>query len=161
MAFGANLADPLTQLIRARETLARTPGLLEEAASPIYRTPPWGGVEQPDFYNAVVRYHTTLNAPEALALLHSVEQAHHRVRGIKNGPRTLDLDLLLYDQCQLDSPNLTLPHPRMHERAFVLQPLHDIDPELRIPGRKSVAEHLKTRDTQSQIQQEIAQWPTL
>ena len=109
------------------------------ATSALYRTAPVGITEQPEFINAAARVETRL-APEALldALL-AVEQQFGRVRELRNGPRTLDLDVLLYDNLVLDTPRLTLPHPRLHLRAFVLYPLADVGPELRIPGRGTLA----------------------
>ena len=114
--------------------------------SPLYLTPPWGVVEQPPFINAAVQLDTTLSPHSLLDALIEIEQRAGRVRVQRNGPRTLDLDLLHVDGVQLDDERLTLPHPRMAERAFVLLPLHDLAPSLQLPGRGSVAELLARLD---------------
>ncbi len=161
VAFGSNRSDPIMQLLSAREMLAESDMLIEEAVSPIYRTPPWGYVEQPDFYNAVIRYQTSLAPQELLALLQQVELAHHRERKFKNAPRTLDLDILLYDDVRLESETLTIPHPRMHNRAFVLQPLADIDSEVNIGTYGKVSELLALLDTASQARIDVENWTFL
>lgn len=158
IAFGSNQQEPLEQLLQARRTLAEQAELSEEAASAIYQTPPWGFTEQADFYNAVIRYHTD-SAPHAvLGLLQRVERLQHRRRTVKNGPRTLDLDMLLYDDAKIETEYLTIPHPRMRERAFVLQPLADIDPQLHLPGGGTVADLLASCNTDAQRSIEIRQW---
>lgn len=138
IAFGSNQDDPVGQLVKARATLAEH--LVEQAASPLYRTPPFGITEQPDFINAVLRYATDLSPHDVLALMMATEQAQGRVRSVKNGPRTLDLDVLLYGEAQIDTPTLRVPHPAMHERDFVLVPLVAIDPDV------VVGEHGRARD---------------
>ena len=144
IAFGSNQAEPVAQLLRARQTLAAV--LQEDAASALYRTPPWGYTDQPDFINAVIRYHTDLPPLVLLALLQRVEQEQGRERPFTNAPRTLDLDMLLYDDLRLDLPQLTLPHPGIRERAFVLYPLADLNPERLLDGI-SVREWLSRCDT--------------
>jgi 2-amino-4-hydroxy-6-hydroxymethyldihydropteridine diphosphokinase len=114
--------------------------------SRLYRTPPWGVLEQPPFINAAVELDTALSPHALLDAMLAIEQRAGRVRAERNGPRTLDLDLLHVDGVQLDDPQLTLPHPRMAERAFVLLPLHDIAPTLRLPGQATVAELLARLD---------------
>jgi 2-amino-4-hydroxy-6-hydroxymethyldihydropteridine diphosphokinase len=105
------------------------------AQSPLYRTTPVGGPPgQPDYLNAVAALDTTLSPDNLLIALQAIETAQGRIRTVQWGPRTLDLDLLLYDQLTRADPWLTLPHPRLHQRAFVLYPLHDIAPNLTIPG---------------------------
>jgi 2-amino-4-hydroxy-6-hydroxymethyldihydropteridine diphosphokinase len=138
VALGANLGNPAATVRAAFAALANLPESRVVRTSSLYRTAPVGILEQPEFVNAVAELATTL-APEALldALL-EVEQRFGRVRAERNGPRTLDLDVLLYDDRQLDLPRLTLPHPRLHLRAFVLYPLAEIAPGLRLPGRGSV-----------------------
>lgn len=138
IALGANLGNPAATVRAAFAALANLPESRVVRTSSLYRTAPVGITEQPEFVNAVAELATTL-APEALlnALL-EVEQRFGRVRAEKNGPRTLDLDVLLYDQRLVDLPHLTLPHPRLHLRAFVLYPLAEIAPGLRLPGRGSV-----------------------
>ncbi|WP_314886619.1 2-amino-4-hydroxy-6-hydroxymethyldihydropteridine diphosphokinase [Cardiobacterium hominis] len=139
IAYGSNQGDPIAQLLRARQTLASH--LLETGASALYRTPPWGYTAQPDFINAVVRYRTELAPLILLDLLQHIEQQQGRERPFKNAPRTLDLDLLAYDDLQLDHPRLTLPHPGICERTFVLRPLADLDPELTLGGQ-TIRAHL-------------------
>lgn len=139
IALGANLGDPVVTVNAAFDALAGLPQSRLEARSALYRTAPVGLAGQPDFINAAARLETTL-APEALLdALHAIEHDFGRVRAERNGPRTLDLDILLYDAAQCATPRLTLPHPRLHLRAFVLHPLADLDPELKIPGRGSIA----------------------
>jgi 2-amino-4-hydroxy-6-hydroxymethyldihydropteridine diphosphokinase len=142
VALGANLGDPIATLRAALGALANLPESRVALSSSLYRTAPVGELDQPEFINAVAALETTL-APEALldALL-DIETRFGRLRAEKNGPRTLDLDLLLYDNQQFDLPRLTLPHPRLHLRAFVLHPLAEIAPDLVIPGRGTIASWL-------------------
>lgn len=139
VALGANLGDPASTIRAAFGALANLPESRVVHCSSLYRTAPVGILDQPEFVNAVALLETTL-APEALldALL-DVEHRFGRIRAEKNGPRTLDLDLLLYDDQFVDQPHLTLPHPRLHLRAFVLQPLAELAPDLIIPGRGHIA----------------------
>lgn len=139
VALGANLGNPTAAVLAAFAALANLPESRVARCSSLYRTAPVGILSQPDFVNAVAVLETTL-APEALldALL-DIEARFGRVRRERNGPRTLDLDLLLYDDIELDLPRLTLPHPRLHLRAFVLLPLTEVAPDLAIPRRGSLA----------------------
>ncbi len=139
IALGANLGDPAATVNAAFAALDRLPHSRLLAKSALYRTAPVGIADQPEFVNAAARLETTL-APEALldALL-DIEQAFGRVRAERNGPRTLDLDILLYDELRLATPRLILPHPRLHLRAFVLQPLAELAPDLALPGRGRLA----------------------
>ena len=148
VALGANLGDPKATVLAAFAALANLPESRVARCSSLYRTAPVGILSQPDFVNAVALLETTL-APEALldALL-DIEARFGRIRRERNGPRTLDLDLLLYDDIELDLPRLTLPHPRLHLRAFVLLPLAEVAPELAIPRRGSVAAWLPAVDNQ-------------
>ena len=133
VALGGNLGDRARHLREALAELAG-PDLAVEAVSSLYETPPWGVVRQPPFANAVARLRTPLAPAELLARMQRIEQAHGRDRaGLRNGPRPLYLDLLLVDGVRLGTEALTVPHPRMHERAFVLVPLCEIDPDLRHP----------------------------
>ena len=139
VALGANLGDPAATVLAAFAALANLPESRVSHGSSLYRTAPVGLTDQPEFVNAVAELETTL-APEALLnALFDIEERFGRVRAEKNGPRTLDLDLLLYNDQFIDLPRLTLPHPRLHLRAFVLQPLAEIAPQLAIPGRGTVA----------------------
>jgi 2-amino-4-hydroxy-6-hydroxymethyldihydropteridine diphosphokinase len=146
IALGSNLEDPAVQVSAAFAALAALPDSNLIARSSLYRTAPVGFADQPDFINAVGALDTAL-APRALldALL-SIELAHGRARKFANAPRTLDLDVLLYGDAQIDQPGLTVPHPRMHERAFVLVPLAEIAPDCVIPGRGAVAGLLRAMD---------------
>lgn len=147
VALGSNLGDSRATLVGAAEALAALPGSRLAGISRIYRTPPWGRRDQPDFLNAVVRLRTTLEPHDLLDELMAIERRFGRTRdGERWGPRTLDLDLLHVDGVVLDEPQLTLPHPRMGERAFVLLPLADLAPELELPGQGRVAELLRRVD---------------
>lgn len=140
VAFGSNQQDPVGQLLKARCSLREV--FAETGASRLYRSAPWGYTEQPAFINAVVSYQTRQDARSVLALLQQTEQAQGRKRPFKYAPRTLDLDLLLYEKQQINTPELTLPHPGIAERVFVLAPLADIDPGLEIIGVGCVAQRL-------------------
>jgi 2-amino-4-hydroxy-6-hydroxymethyldihydropteridine diphosphokinase/dihydroneopterin aldolase len=142
IALGSNLGDRLGQLQGAVDALAGTPGLTLTAASPVYQTAPVGGPAQPDYYNAVLTGHTVLPPRALLARCQQVENAFGRVRAETWGPRTLDLDVIVYGDVVTDDPKLTLPHPQASGRAFVLVPWHAIDPDAVIPGRGSVADLL-------------------
>lgn len=140
IGLGSNLDDPARQLRGALAALAGLPGTRHFASSGLYRNPPMGPPGQPDYVNAAAGLLTTLPAAELLAALQAIEAAHGRQRGgIRWGPRTLDLDLLLYGALQLRSENLTLPHPGLTERPFVLIPLLEIAPGLRVPGGATIA----------------------
>ena len=139
LGLGANLQDPAAQVRRALDELASLPHSRLLARSPLYKSPPLGPADQPDYVNAVAALETTLEPLVLLKALRAIELRHGRQRdGTRWGPRTLDLDVLLYGDLLLDSPELTLPHPGLHERAFVLYPLYDVAPELEVPGRGSV-----------------------
>jgi 2-amino-4-hydroxy-6-hydroxymethyldihydropteridine diphosphokinase len=138
IGLGSNLAHPRRQLAKALARLDATNGVRLVAVSPSYVTAPIGGIAQPDFVNAVALVETTLPPRALLARLQAIERRQQRRRDAatpRNAPRTLDLDLLLYGARRMRSAQLTVPHPRMHERAFVLRPLTDIAPAIRIPGR--------------------------
>ncbi|MEZ3179366.1 2-amino-4-hydroxy-6-hydroxymethyldihydropteridine diphosphokinase [Streptomyces pimonensis] len=144
ISLGANLGNRLETLQGAVDALEDTPGVRVKAVSPVYETEPWG-VEpgsQPSYFNAVVILRTTLPPSSLLERAHAVEEAFHRVRDERWGPRTLDVDIVSYADLRSDDPHLTLPHPRAHERAFVLAPWHDADPEAELPGRGPVADLL-------------------
>lgn len=147
IALGSNLGDSRQYLQDAIEAIARLPETQVLASSRFYRTPPWGVLEQPPFINAVVQIDTAMKADALLQSLLAIERAAGRVRdGERWGPRTLDLDLLHIEGVQLSDAQLTLPHPRIAERAFVLLPLHDLAPDLAIPGQGRVAELLAALD---------------
>jgi 2-amino-4-hydroxy-6-hydroxymethyldihydropteridine diphosphokinase len=146
VALGSNLGNPRQQLLDAMAALAALPGTRLLQRSGLYRTPPWGLLEQPSFINAAVQLDTVLSPHALLDALFAIEQKAGRERMQRNGPRTLDLDLLHVDDVQLADEQLTLPHPRMAERAFVLLPLHDIAPGLQLQGLDTVAELLSRLD---------------
>lgn len=158
IAFGSNQNNPALQLVQAREKLGKIDTLQEQAASSLYRTPPVGIVAQPDFVNAVVRYQTTLSAIEILQLMLNTERELGRVRGVKNGPRVIDLDVLLIDEMVIQSEQLTVPHPRMSERAFVLLPLAEINADIIIPNAGKVSTLLDSINTNDIYPLECAQW---
>lgn len=139
VGLGSNLGDPRSELLVAFEELSQLPQTRLAARSSLYRSAPLGNAAQPDFLNAVARLETDL-APEALLdALHAIENKHGRERPFRDAPRSLDLDLLLYGDMRIAGARLTVPHPRMHERAFVLAPLLEIDPQASIPGKGSAA----------------------
>lgn len=138
IGLGSNLEDSKNHLTQAMDELGQSPGIQVEARSRFYRSAPVGYLDQPDFINAVIRVDTTLTAEALLDILQAIENHHGRERSFQNAPRTLDLDLLLYGDQTLKTNRLELPHPRMHERAFVLLPLQELDPELMIPGQGRV-----------------------
>jgi 2-amino-4-hydroxy-6-hydroxymethyldihydropteridine diphosphokinase len=142
IALGANLGDPVVTVNAAINALRGLPQTEFIAASSLYRTAPLGLKNQPDFINAVVELIAVSPAPTLLDSLFAIEESFGRQRSVKNAARTLDLDLLLYGNAISDDPQVTLPHPRLHERAFVLAPLAEIAPQLRIPGRGAVGELL-------------------
>jgi 2-amino-4-hydroxy-6-hydroxymethyldihydropteridine diphosphokinase len=134
IALGANLGDPLAAMRGAVSSLGRHPAITVSAVSDVYETDPVGGPEQPRFLNAVAVIETSLTAHELLQVTQSIEQEWHRTREVHWGPRTLDLDIIAMGDLQLDSPELVIPHPRAHTRAFVLVPWLDIQPEAALPG---------------------------
>ena len=142
VALGANLGDAEGSLRAVMRELSALPGLRLLKSSSLYRTAPVGLKNQPDFINAAVVLETELDSHILLQALFDIEQRFGRQRSIPNAPRTLDLDLLLYGEEISSNSTLTLPHPRMHERAFVLAPLAEIAPGLSIPGKGRVADLL-------------------
>ncbi|NYZ63803.1 2-amino-4-hydroxy-6-hydroxymethyldihydropteridine diphosphokinase [Luteimonas deserti] len=150
IGLGANLGDAAATVRDAACRLAREPVLDGVRCSRLYRTPAWGLTEQPDFVNAVVAAQTTLEAPAVLELLLRLERAFGRRRADDGrdrwGPRTLDLDLLLYGDARIELPQLTVPHPHLHVRAFALVPLLELDPDAVIPGVGRAADALARVD---------------
>ncbi|MET8632920.1 2-amino-4-hydroxy-6-hydroxymethyldihydropteridine diphosphokinase [Streptomyces sp. NPDC004096] len=144
IALGSNLGNRLETLQGAIDALEDTPGVRVKGVSPVYETEPWGVApgSQPTYFNAVVVVKTTLPPSSLLERAHAVEEAFHRVREERWGARTLDVDIVSYAEVVSEDPVLTLPHPRAHERAFVLAPWHDLDPAALLPGRGPVAELL-------------------
>jgi 2-amino-4-hydroxy-6-hydroxymethyldihydropteridine diphosphokinase len=142
VGIGANLGDPAVQVRAAIDALSALPETRLVAASSLYRTAPVGYTAQPDFVNAAVLLETGLGPRALLGALQRIEAAAGRARQFKNAPRTLDLDLLLYGDETLAEPGLAVPHPRLHERAFALAPLVELDPDCVIPGRGRAREWL-------------------
>ena len=134
IGLGSNLANPAEQVLQAMQAIAQLPEIHVLARSSLYRSAPVGYLDQPDFINAVVKIETTLEPLALLQILLALEQVNGRTREFQNAPRTLDLDVLLYDELQHHEHGLTVPHPQMHKRAFVLQPLMEIEPNSVIPG---------------------------
>ena len=142
IALGSNLGDPEEKVRQGIAALAALPQAQLLAASALYRSAALGHTDQPDFVNAVAQMATSLAPQALLAAMLAIEQRFGRERSFLNAPRTLDLDLLLYDAQTMAEPGLTLPHPRMHERAFVLAPLLEIAPACVIPGKGPAADWL-------------------
>jgi 2-amino-4-hydroxy-6-hydroxymethyldihydropteridine diphosphokinase len=143
VGLGANLGPKEVTLLRAVDLLAAEPGIDVLALSQLRETAPVGEVDQPQFLNGAVALETTLDPRELLDALLRIERELGRVRdGERWGPRTIDLDLLLHGDSVVDEPGLRVPHPHLHERRFALEPLAELEPELRIPGRGAVSELL-------------------
>jgi 2-amino-4-hydroxy-6-hydroxymethyldihydropteridine diphosphokinase len=139
LSIGANLGDRLGTLQGCVQAIARLPDTDVLAISPVYQTAPVGGPAQPDYLNAVLIIATGLPPRDLLGAAHRIEADFGRVRAERFGPRTLDIDIIDYAGQVSGDPMLTLPHPRAHERAFVLAPWHDVDPAAELPGHGSVA----------------------
>jgi 2-amino-4-hydroxy-6-hydroxymethyldihydropteridine diphosphokinase len=149
LALGGNLGDRLDSLQSALDALTDAPGISPLEVSPVYETAPFGGTpgepgardlsEQPRYLNAVALVGTELTPHQLLVRTQAIEEALHRVRGERWAARTIDVDIIVYDDLELSDEDLTVPHVRAHERAFVLRPWHDIDPDAVIPGRGPIA----------------------
>lgn len=149
IALGSNLDAPQRQLQAAFAALAGLPGTQLVAQSSLYRSAPVGYANQPDFVNAVAAIRTTLLPYALLDALLAIERAHGRVRDFPNAPRTLDLDIALYGDRIVNEPGLTVPHPRMHQRAFVMVPLAEIAPDALVPGHGRARDLLAAVDVTS------------
>ena len=144
IGLGSNLGNPLEHIHSARLTIKDMPEIAEMAFSPLYASHPVGPQDQPDYVNAVLHIKTSLSAADLLKELQHIENSHGRERLVRWGARTLDLDILLYDQQTINEPNLQIPHPEMPKRAFVLYPLADIaNLELLVPGMGRLSELLE------------------
>ena len=150
IGLGSNLDDPAAQIKCAFDLLATIPDTEVDAQSSLYQSVPFGPVVQPDFVNAVAKVQTFLDAATLLQHLQGIERSQGRIRGERWGPRILDLDLLVFSNQQIDEPTLTVPHPGIAERNFVLLPLQEIAPELVIPGLGSVCD-LAVNENEPQI----------
>lgn len=142
IGIGANLGDPVAQVRAAIDVLATLPDSQLIGASSLYASAPMGYADQPDFINAAVALETALEPRALLGALQAIEARFGRTRTFPNAPRTLDLDILLYGDRVLDEPGLKLPHPRLHERAFALAPVIELDPDCVIPHRGRAADWL-------------------
>ncbi len=144
IGLGSNLDDPEEQLRSAVLSLQQLPDTTIVRVSSFYRTKPVGPEGQPDYINAVASLHTGLTARQLLEHMQAIENNHGRIRNTHWGPRTLDLDLLLYDSDIIKEDDLTVPHPEMHKRGFVLFPLCEIAPEISVPGHGPVTDLLQS-----------------
>ena len=142
IGIGSNMSDPWGQVRQAIAELDEIPHCCCVKHSSLYRSRPLGPADQPDFVNAVAAVDTTLSAQRLLELLHDIEWRHGRVRTEHWGPRTLDLDLLVYGDVRIDSESLTVPRPGVVRRDFVLRPLYEIEPDLQVPGHGPIAGYL-------------------
>ncbi|MEM7292019.1 MAG: 2-amino-4-hydroxy-6-hydroxymethyldihydropteridine diphosphokinase [Pseudomonadota bacterium] len=145
VALGSNLDNPRQQVEQAIQALGQLPATRLQAASPLYRSAPIGQPGQADYINAVAALYTELEAESLLDALQATEHVQGRVRdGTRWGSRTLDLDILLYGDAQIDTARLTVPHPELTNRPFVMEPLYALDPDLEIPGCGALS-HLRTQ----------------
>jgi 2-amino-4-hydroxy-6-hydroxymethyldihydropteridine diphosphokinase len=152
VGLGSNLGDPVNQVRIALDELSQLSATHLIRQSGFYRTPPWGNTEQPDFVNAVAEIETGLTPRQLLDSLLRIESRAGRVReGLRWGPRLIDLDLLLYGDERIDESSLHVPHPHMHERAFVMVPLAELAPSLQLPGIGMLADLAASLDTSSCI----------
>jgi 2-amino-4-hydroxy-6-hydroxymethyldihydropteridine diphosphokinase len=134
LGLGSNLGDRTQYLVRACATLHQQAALTVQEVSPLYHTAPVGFTDQAWFLNAVARVHTTLSPQSLLSVTQATERHLGRIPGPRWGPRVIDIDILLYDTLTLHTPDLTIPHAALHERAFVLVPLHELAPDLQLPS---------------------------
>jgi 2-amino-4-hydroxy-6-hydroxymethyldihydropteridine diphosphokinase len=146
VGLGSNLNDPVWQVQSAFREIDEIPDASLVKVSSLYQTVPVGFIDQPPFINAVAQVETTLSPHDFLRHLAGIETSHGRVRGERDGPRPLDLDVLLFNEWRIDDENLTTPHPRMYLRAFVLVPLFEIAPDVYIPGKGAVRDLLAGLD---------------
>lgn len=160
IALGSNLADPVAQIRVALDSLAKLPRTRLVRHSSFYRNPPAGGLDQPEFVNAVAEIETRIEPRELLSRLLGIERDSGRVRSFPNAPRTLDLDIVLYGDRRIAEPGLTVPHPRMLERGFVLIPLAEIAPAVRVPGGGYVADLAHGVDASGMIRMEGTAGPS-
>jgi len=151
IALGSNLDDPVAQIESGLSAIEELPQTRLLRRSSLYRNPPVGLREQPDFVNAVAMVETALAARELLEQLLEIERMHGRKRARANGPRTLDLDLALYGDRVIREPHLVVPHPRLTERAFVLVPILEIAREAAVPGMGRVADLVKAVDASGMV----------
>lgn len=145
LALGSNLGDRFENLQQALKEISMRVSIIK--TSSVYETPPWGYSNQPVFFNQVLSGNTSLNPDELLTFVKNIENSMGRVKNFQNGPRLIDIDILLFGEQIINSEKLVIPHPRMLERSFVMLPLAEIEPELIIPGtNKKVLELLQNVD---------------
>lgn len=154
IGLGSNLDHPRQQIKDALAELDIMDQVTLLAASSLYCSPPMGPADQPDYINAVAQIETMLQPLQLLETLQGIEQAHHRLRKRHWGERTLDLDLLLYDDIEMQTPRLQVPHPGLTHRAFVLLPLLEISPHIVIPGKEEAQNYLSNLDDQELVKLE-------
>lgn len=142
IALGSNIQPMVEYLRRSIVLIKALPDTVVINQSHVYQTAPKGYIDQADFYNMVIEIHTKLSPERLLTALHQIEHHLHRKRLIPNGPRTIDLDILLYEQCVIETPTLIIPHPRLHERAFVLVPLNELTGTYHVPNKHHTVEEL-------------------
>jgi 2-amino-4-hydroxy-6-hydroxymethyldihydropteridine diphosphokinase len=158
LGLGANLGDPLDQLQQALALLHHSQGISIRQISSLYETSPVGYLDQPNFYNLVAEIDTVLPPMQLLNTTQKVEQSLHRVRKERFGPRTMDVDILLYDQRIVNLPDLIIPHPRLLERAFALIPLHELTGDLTLPTGEKIEQEMKTLSNDQWIQKKTFTW---
>ena len=149
IGLGSNMDDPVQHVQRAFREIDEIADTALIKVSSLYESAPIGDCEQPAFINAVAEVETMQSPQQLMQSLLEIETLHNRIRANKNGPRTLDLDILIFNEWRIDAPGITTPHPRAHERAFVLHPLLEIAPELYIPGKGFAREFLPDVASQS------------
>ncbi len=151
VGLGANLGDPIEQIVFARQQLSKHAQISDLKSSSLYVSSPVGYADQADFINCVVRIETTLSPVELLNYFKSIESEMGRIRNSanRNAARKIDLDLLLYEEYQISNDEITVPHPRMHQRLFVLEPLKELDPTVLIGSKGSVVETIEQGIEQS------------
>jgi len=159
IGLGSNLGDGPANVRRALDMLATERGVRVLRVSSLYRSPPWGVQDQPDFTNAVAELEVAHEAEQLLGVLQDIERRMGREKGPRWGPRIIDLDLLLAGDTVLLRPGLTVPHPRMHRRAFVLVPLAELEPDLPIPSRGTARSCLERLGAQEVVRMDAAKWP--
>ncbi|MCH5585881.1 2-amino-4-hydroxy-6-hydroxymethyldihydropteridine diphosphokinase [Shimazuella sp. AN120528] len=158
LGLGANLGDPINQLQQALALLHHSGGVSVRRISSLYETSPVGYLDQPNFFNLVAEIDTVLPPTELLQAAQKVEQCLHRVRLERFGPRTMDVDILLYDHRIIDTVELTIPHPRLLERAFALIPLHELTGEIILPTGQSLDEAMRALPKDQWIKKRDFSW---
>ncbi|MGL4623724.1 MAG: 2-amino-4-hydroxy-6-hydroxymethyldihydropteridine diphosphokinase [Culicoidibacterales bacterium] len=149
LALGSNIGDSKGYLQTAIEQLRQVPGIASLTSSSLYRTPPWGKLDQPDFYNCVVEVTTSLTPHQLLAACQQIETQLHRQRNEVWGPRTLDIDIIWYDNQAICTPDLIIPHPYLYQRAFVLVPLAEIATDFQCACNRLASEDIQTIQQES------------